>query len=59
MLIGTPEIRRLVPHQGEMCLIAAVEAWDERAIVCIASSHRSPRNPLRRADRLAGLHAFD
>lgn len=59
MLLGTPEIRRLVPHQGEMCLIAAVEAWDERAIVCIAASHRSPANPLRRDGRLAGLHAFE
>ena len=59
MLLGTPEIRRLVPHQGEMCLIAAVETWDERAIVCIATSHRSPANPLRRDGRLAGLHAFE
>ena len=59
MLLGTPEIRRLVPHQGEMCLIAAVETWDERAIVCIATSHRSPANPLRRNGRLAGLHAFE
>ena len=59
MGIDQPEIRHLVPHQGEMCLITSVESWDERSIVCTASSHRSPTNPLRRRGELAGLHAFE
>lgn len=51
-----PEPRSLVPHGGEMCLLERIVSSDERAIVCATLSHRSPTNPLRRADRLAALH---
>lgn len=47
-------IRRHIPHQGDMCLLDHVEAWDERGIRCRAVSHRAMNNPLRAYDRLGG-----
>lgn len=41
-----------IPHQGSMCLLDAVLAWDSGQIHCRASSHRQPDNPLRTAERL-------
>ena len=41
-----------IPHQGSMCLLDCVEAWDEENIQCRATSHRSADNPLRSNDRL-------
>ena len=41
-----------IPHQGSMCLLDAVEAWDEETIRCRASSHHAADNPLRAHDRL-------
>ena len=31
-----------IPHQGSMCLLDAVLAWDSGQIHCRASSHRQP-----------------
>ena len=45
-------IARHVPHQGSMCLLDCVEAWDRERIRCRASSHRSADNPLRSYGRL-------
>jgi predicted hotdog family 3-hydroxylacyl-ACP dehydratase len=50
--LGRDAIARLVPHQGAMCLLEEILAWDETAITCRASSHRDPGNPLRSAQRL-------
>ncbi len=36
-----------IPHQGSMCLLDKVEAWDQDKITCRASSHRAVDNPLR------------
>jgi predicted hotdog family 3-hydroxylacyl-ACP dehydratase len=41
-----------LPHQGSMCLLDAVTAWDAQHIHCRASSHRALDNPLRAHDRL-------
>jgi len=41
-----------LPHQGSMCLLNAVTAWDAQCIRCTATSHRAPDNPLRAHDRL-------
>ena len=41
-----------LPHQGSMCLLDAVTAWDAQHIHCTASSHRRADNPLRAHDRL-------
>ncbi len=41
-----------LPHQGSMCLLDAVTAWDAQHIRCTARSHRDADNPLRAHDRL-------
>lgn len=41
-----------IPHQGSMCLLDKVEAWDPQRIQCRASSHRAADNPLRAGGRL-------
>lgn len=46
------DIARRIPHQGTMCLLDRVTAWDDSSIVCSASSHRAPDNPLRGQGRL-------
>lgn len=40
-------IAQRIPHQGTMCLLARLVHWDAAHIVCTASSHHDPRNPLR------------
>ena len=35
-----------IPHQGSMCLLDRVTAWDSSQISCEASSHRDDSNPL-------------
>jgi len=52
-------IERHIPHQGAMCLLERVEAWDEERIECRASSHRAADNPLRANGRLAGACAIE
>ena len=41
-----------IPHQGAMCLLQRVDAWDAHAVRCSAISHRAPDNPLRAHGRL-------
>ncbi len=45
-------IARHIPHQGRMCLLERVLAWDDRRIECLAISHRAADNPLRAQGRL-------
>lgn len=52
MLIDASELAGLIPHSGSMCLLDGVLDWNETSITCRAVSHRSPRNPMRRQDRL-------
>lgn len=40
------EIRALIPHADDMCLLASVTNWDATHIICTAHSHRDPNNPL-------------
>lgn len=42
-----------IPHQGTMCLLDRVEAWDDQHIQCRAGSHRTADNPLRSDGRLS------
>lgn len=44
----------LIPHAGTMCLLDAVQAWDDTTIHAISASHARAGNPLRSA---AGLHS--
>ncbi|MFT0168599.1 hotdog family protein [Paraburkholderia mimosarum] len=44
-----------IPHSGAMCLLDAVQAWDDTHIRCTATSHRDVGNPLRSRGRLAAV----
>lgn len=48
-----------IPHQGGMCLLERVEAWDGDQIRCSALSHRRIDNPLRASGRLGALNAVE
>jgi predicted hotdog family 3-hydroxylacyl-ACP dehydratase len=46
----------LIPHQGSMSLLERVVRWDGSSIDALASSHRSPENPLRTRGQLRAVH---
>lgn len=46
------DIARRIPHQGVMCLLERVTAWDKSQIFCEAISHSASDNPLRAHGRL-------
>ncbi len=50
--LNRDDIARRIPHQGSMCLLDTVSAWDDSHIHCQASSHRAPNHPLRAHGRL-------
>lgn len=45
--LDAAQIARLIPHQGDMCLLAGVTNYDPQSIACRATSHRLVTNPLR------------
>ncbi|MDE2089392.1 MAG: hydroxymyristoyl-ACP dehydratase [Gammaproteobacteria bacterium] len=47
MPLNKDALQELMPHAGAMCLLEAVQSWDERRIACRAHSHRDAANPLR------------
>jgi predicted hotdog family 3-hydroxylacyl-ACP dehydratase len=53
------DVAGLIPHQGAMCLLDSVESWDDKGIVCTASSHRRSDNPLRDGAGLRGSCAIE
>jgi predicted hotdog family 3-hydroxylacyl-ACP dehydratase len=54
-IMSKTDLCRLIPHQGAMCLLDAVEQWDETSIICKTASHRDATNPLRRDDQLEAV----
>lgn len=48
-----------IPHQGAMCLLDHVVAWDQARIHCRAGSHHSADNPLRAHGRLGAACAIE
>ena len=58
-LLGRAAIAALIPHSGSMCLLASLDEWDPERIVCSASSHRDPANPLRSASGLLATCAIE
>ena len=48
-----------IPHQGSMCLLDAVTAWDTAHVRCTASSHRDAANPLRAHGRLGVMAGIE
>ena len=59
MALNRDDIATLIPHQGAMCLLSEVERYDDRTIVCRATSHASKTNPLRIDDRLPAVAAIE
>ncbi len=54
-IISKADLRRLIPHQGAMCLLDTVEQWDQTGITCRTASHRDATNPLRRDNQLEAI----
>ena len=52
VMLPYDEIARRIPHQGGMCLLDCVTAWDDHQIHCEASTHHAANNPLRAYGRL-------
>lgn len=48
-----------IPHAGSMCLLEALDGWDEAVIRCRASRHRDPDHPLRTAGGLLAPAAIE
>lgn len=48
-------IEKHIPHQGTMCLLDEVLAWNTSSVQCRSSSHRDRTNPLRSHERLAAV----
>jgi len=57
--LGRGWLLRHLPHQGAMSLLEEVTRWDESTLRARATSHRSPRNPLRRAGELPATAAIE
>lgn len=51
-LLDAAQIAQLIPHHGDMSLLASVNTFDAQSIHCSATSHRFPNNPLRENDML-------
>lgn len=58
-LLDHAAIAARIPHQGTMCLLDSVAAWDEQRIVCRATSHRAGDNPLRAEGRLGAANGIE
>ncbi|QHE88398.1 hotdog family protein [Hydrogenophaga sp. BPS33] len=52
-------IAERIPHQGDMCLLDAVDGWSPDHIDCRATSHTDPKNPLRAAGRLGAANGIE
>jgi len=57
--IEKSEIRSLIPHAADMCLLDRVIEWDDKSILCSSETHLNPANPLRHGQQLSALHAFE
>ena len=51
-MIDRAGIAALVPHDGSMCLLDSVSQWDGASIICRATGHHDPANPMRVRGRL-------
>lgn len=47
---------QLIPHAGTMCLLDAVQVWDECTIHAVSASHARMDNPLRGPHGLHAVH---
>jgi predicted hotdog family 3-hydroxylacyl-ACP dehydratase len=55
LIVDKAALCKLIPHHGTMCLLNAVEQWDDTSILCTTASHRDATNPLRRENQLEAV----
>ncbi|MCY1258819.1 hypothetical protein D9M68_110860 [compost metagenome] len=48
-----------IPHQGTMCLLDGVLAWDAASVRCTSATHTRADNPLRAQGRLAAVSGIE
>jgi predicted hotdog family 3-hydroxylacyl-ACP dehydratase len=53
--LDAAQIAQLIPHHGDMSLLAGVNSFDADNIHCSAQSHRYPNNPLRENGMLGAV----
>ena len=53
------EICRLIPHAERMCLLDAVESWDDERIRCQSHSHLEADHPLQHDGGLSSIHLIE
>lgn len=58
-VLGREDIAARIPHQGRMCLLDRVRAWDADSVTCTTGSHRDLDNPLRSAGGLLSPCAIE
>jgi len=56
ILAAADDIQSLIPHDGAMCLLERIVAWNERGVSLATATHASASNPLRRHGRLHAIH---
>ncbi len=54
-MLTKPEIEKLIPHAGAMCLLERVLEWDATRIRCSSRTHRDAGNPLRTGGALPAV----
>jgi predicted hotdog family 3-hydroxylacyl-ACP dehydratase len=58
-MLSRDALSRLVPHAGAMCLLDAVERYDDESITCRAGNHRDAAHPLRERGMLDAVCAIE
>jgi len=58
-VLSKAELEQLLPHSGAMCLLDAVQSWDDVCIVCTAVSHDKADNPLRHRNHLPSISGLE
>ena len=59
MQLTAEDIAQLIPHSGNMSLLAGVLEWDQHRIRCLGRAHRDSSNPLRVEGRLHATSAME
>ena len=55
-MLAKTDWAHLIPHQGTMCLLDAVLAWDDTTIHAVSDSHAHTDHPLRGEHGLHAVH---
>jgi predicted hotdog family 3-hydroxylacyl-ACP dehydratase len=54
-MFDRPQIMRMIPHAGAMCLLDAVLEWNEISLRCLSRRYRDLDNPMRRENGVLGV----